>query len=276
MRAEEFPVGANVSGGLRRKHITETFRHTSTEAASPAWIQVHDIASRVVGQPSIRYVPSTTDLLATNTLMHFKRSVSEKPTAKFEIQQLMLHAIAQPAIVAFEPTSLEIFAQDGYMINQCGQVQSKTFVYAEHIRYRVRHHTSSFRTALGCAWIRTTTLYSANHPDDSVPTSQTVTSVAIYPTSWLKWLGFRNGLEAVVASAGRSWLLNCRLTVTCAVPEDSLVFELCRTGQTRAVETLLAKGLASVVDTSPNGWKPLHVRTPSLDLLRPMDAHAHL
>ncbi|KAF3034602.1 hypothetical protein E8E12_004361 [Didymella heteroderae] len=40
--------------------------------------------------------------------------------------------------------------------------------------------------------------------------------------------------------------------------EDSLIFDLCRTGQTRAVEALLEKGMASVVDTSPKGWKPLH------------------
>jgi hypothetical protein len=62
-----------------------------------------------------------------------------------------------------------------------------------------------------------------------------------------------------VSSAGQSWLFNCRITVTCALPGDSLIFELCRTGQTRAVQTLFDKGLASVVDTSPKGWKPLHV-----------------
>lgn len=72
-------------------------------------------------------------------------------------------------------------------------------------------------------------------------------------------MGIRNGLEAVVASGGRSWLFNCNITVTRPVPDDSLIFELCRTGQTRAVEALLEKGMASVVDTSPKGWKPLHV-----------------
>ncbi|KAI4665460.1 uncharacterized protein J4E78_002921 [Alternaria triticimaculans] len=72
------------------------------------------------------------------------------------------------------------------------------------------------------------------------------------------YMGIQSGLEAVVASGGRSWLFNCNITVTCPVPDDSLIFELCRTGQTRAVETLLEKGMASVVDTSPKGWKPLH------------------
>jgi hypothetical protein len=70
----------------------------------------------------------------------------------------------------------------------------------------------------------------------------------------------------VVSSAGQSWIFNCRITVTHALPEDSLIFDLCRTGQTRAVQTLFDKGLASVLDTSPKGWKPLHVRTLILDL----------
>lgn len=89
--------------------------------------------------------------------------------------------------------------------------------------------------------------------------SQCITSFVFYPTKWVQQLGIRNGIEAVMASAGQSWLFNCRLTVTRAVPEDSLIFELCRTGQTRAVEILLNKRMGSVVDTSPKGWKPLHV-----------------
>jgi hypothetical protein len=72
-----------------------------------------------------------------------------------------------------------------------------------------------------------------------------------------------------VAYASQSWLLNCRLTVTCAVPDDSLIFDLCRTGQTSAVEVLLAKNMAGVVDTSPDGWKPLHVRNLILDFVWP-------
>ncbi|RYO31391.1 hypothetical protein AA0113_g11847 [Alternaria arborescens] len=68
----------------------------------------------------------------------------------------------------------------------------------------------------------------------------------------------QNGLEAVVASGGRGWLFNCNITVTRRVPNDALIFELCRTGQTHAVEALSEKVMASVVDTSPKGWKPLH------------------
>lgn len=182
----------------------------------------------------------------------------------------MLHAISQTAIATFKSTSQEIFAQDGYMIDEYRQIRSKTFVYSEHLRYRVRHQTSSFRTALGCVWIRKTTIGHDNKLTGELETSQTVTSIVFYPREWLQLLGVRNGLEAVTASAGRSWLYNCRLTVTRAVREDALIFELCSAGETRAVQLLLEKGHGSVVDTSPKGWKPLHVRDYpiSMDMFR--------
>ena len=204
-------------------------------------------------------LPATSHEVAKNALMYFEQAVPEQALADFTVQELMLHAISQTAIATFESTSLEIFAQDGYMMDECGQVRSKTFVYSESLRYRVRHQASSFRTALGCLWVRTTTISRANESTGKLEKSQTVTSVVFYPTGWLQLLGIRNGVEAVMASAGRSWLYNCRITVTRAVPEDAMIFELCLAGETRAVQMLLEKGQGSVVDTSPKGWKPLHV-----------------
>ncbi|KAI4630290.1 hypothetical protein J4E80_001224 [Alternaria sp. BMP 0032] len=186
--------------------------------------------------------------------------LTERRSIDYEVQELMLHAIAQTAVTTFDPTSLEIYSQDGYTIDECGQLRTKTFVYAENLRYRVRHHVSTIRTALGCAWLRTTTIHHDNKSSKRRRKPQIVRSLILYPTRWQQYMGIQNGLEAVVASGGRSWLFNCNITVTCPVPDDSLIFELCRTGQTRAVEALLEKGMASVVDTSPKGWKPLHVR----------------
>ena len=186
--------------------------------------------------------------------------LTERSSINYEVQELMLHAIAQTAVTTFEPTSLEIYSQDGYTIDECGQLRTKTFVYAENLRYRVRHHVSTIRTALGCAWLRTTTIHHDNKSSKRRRKPQIVRSLILYPTRWQQYMGIQSGLEAVVASGGRSWLFNCNITVTCPVPDDSLIFELCRTGQTRAVEALLEKGMASVVDTSPKGWKPLHVR----------------
>jgi len=43
------------------------------------------------------------------------------------------------------------------------------------------------------------------------------------------------------------------------MPENSLLFDLCRTGDVQAVKLMLARGDASVKDTSPKVWTPLHV-----------------
>lgn len=196
---------------------------------------------------------------AKDVLTHFEKTASERAWGEMKLQELMLHAIQQIGMAKFESNSLEIFAQDGYTVDHNGSLTAKTFVYSDNLQYRVSHHATSFRTAFGCLWIRKTILGVPDKTSDSEGEAQCVTSYILYPNTWVQWLGVRNGLEAIIASAGRNSLLNCRMTVTRAVPEDSLIFELCRNGQTRAVEILLSKGLGSVVDTSPQGWKPLHV-----------------
>ncbi|KAH6633196.1 hypothetical protein C7974DRAFT_462830 [Boeremia exigua] len=215
-------------------------------------------SSSLTGQRYVHPLPVMSQDVAKNALMYFEQAVPEQALANFTVQELMLHAISQTAIATFKSTSLEIFAQDGYMIDECGQIRAKTFVYSKSLRYRVSHQASSFRTALGCLWVRTTTISRVSEFTGQLEKSQTVTSVVFYPTRWLQLLGIRNGVEAIVASAGRSWLYNCKITVTRAVPEDSMIFDLCLAGETRAVQLLLEKGQGSVVDTSPKGWKPLH------------------
>ncbi|KAH8704359.1 hypothetical protein GQ44DRAFT_820019 [Phaeosphaeriaceae sp. PMI808] len=193
-----------------------------------------------------------------NVLMDFEKPVPVQTMATLKIEELMLQTIRQTAIATFESDSLEILAQDGYTMDDSGTVRTRTFVYSENLRYRVRHHMPSFQTAFGCVWIRTTVIYLSDDTGGKAGKNHSITSFVFYPTRWVKCMGIRNGLEAILASAGRSWVFNCRLAVTRAVPEDSLIFEFCRTGQTRAVQTLLKRGLGSVVDTSPKGWKPLH------------------
>ena len=222
-----------------------------------SWTTVQGIPSKFVGQRSLRRMTSS---FTTNALQPSRKMSKERLSINHEAQELMLHFIAQTAVTTFEPTSMEIYSQDGYTIDECGQLRAKTFVYAENLRYHVNHHVSVFRTALGCAWLRTTTIHHGNRYSKRSRKSQIIRSLILYPTKWQQYMGVRSGLEAVVASGGRSWLFNCNITVTRPVSDDSLIFELCRTGQTRAVEALLERGMASVVDTSPKGWKPLHVR----------------
>jgi hypothetical protein len=252
-------MGLKRIGGLRQRFTTERTQRLLHEPDTSTWTRRRNRDSKLEDQRAFRRASLKNDALTAKALMHLSRPRHEHDQSKFHLQQLMLHAIAQTAVATFESSSLDILAQDGYMIDECGYPRAKTFVYAESLQYRIRHHASSFRTALGHAWVRTTSIYpTENHTDG---TCQTITSLVLYPTVWLKWLGFQRGLEAIVSSAGQSWLFNCRITVINALPEDSLIFELCRTGQTRAVQTLFEKGLASVVDTSPKGWKPLHVGT---------------
>jgi hypothetical protein len=230
------------------------------EASLPTKAHSKRSRSSLIGQHFLYRLPADSHHVDRGALIRFEKTPAKQALATLKIQELMLHAVSQTAIATFESTSLDILAQDGYMLDNCGQVRSKTFVYSENIRYRIHHQATSFRTALGCLWIRTTTIDHAHELDDQLENLRTVTSFVFYPVRWLQLLGVRNGFEAIIASAGRNWLYNCKLTVTRAVPQDSVIFKLCSAGEYRAVQMLLESGQASVVDTSPKGWKPLHVR----------------
>lgn len=239
--------------------IINRVRQISIAPQLPSDKQLRKSASSLSGRTFVHPLPAISPDVPNNALMYFEKAVSEQALANYSVQELMLNAISQTAIASFESTSLEIFAQDGYMIDECGQVRAKTFVYSKSQRYKISHHATSFRTALGCMWVRTTTVSRTNDSSGEVERTQAVTSTVFYPTRWLQLLGIRNGVEAIMASAGRSWLYNCKITVTRAVPENAMIFDLCSAGETRAVQMLLERGQGSVVDTSPKGWKPLHV-----------------
>lgn len=255
------PTTVEVFGEIERHSTSRSvqkspLRLSGIEDAS-SWTAVQSVPPKSVVQRSLRCMTSPS---TANALQPSGRMLTERRSIDYEVQELMLHAIAQTAVTTFEPASMEILSQDGYTIDECGQLRTKTFVYAENLRYRVRHHVSTIRTALGCAWLRTTTIYHGNKSSKRCKKSQIIRSLILYPTRWQQYMGIQSGVEAVIASGGRSWLFNCNITVTRPVSDDSLIFELCRTGQTRAVEAILEKGMASVVDTDPKGWKPLHVR----------------
>lgn len=256
----------NISADIRISKslpIVSRARQQSIQSADNAQLseprKLRRSPSSLTGQRFIHPLPATSQDVTKNALMYFEQAVSQQASADFTLHELMLHAISSTAIASFQSTSLEIFAQDGYMMDECGQVRAKTFVYSEGLKYRVRHEATTFRTALGCVWIRRTSISRADEFTGKLQKAQTVTSVVFYPVRWLQLLGLKNGFEAVMASAGRSWLYNCKLTITRVVPENAMIFELCLAGETRAVQILLEKGQGSVVDTSPKGWKPLHV-----------------
>ena len=126
-------------------------------------------------------------------------------------------------------------------------------------RSKVCHQKSSIGVVLGSIWIRTSTLKVSG--DSSITSGQleVITSFIFYPASWLTKFGLRYGTEANLQwSPTSGW--NFNVSAIRAVPENSLIFDMCRDGNVLGVERMLARGDASVKDTSPKGWTPLHVR----------------
>lgn len=124
-------------------------------------------------------------------------------------------------------------------------------------RSHVCHRTSSMGVVFGSIWIRITTLRVDAGSSASRGKFEIITSFIFYPASWLTRLGFRYGVEAKLSNSTAGWQFNfCPVR---AVPDNSLIFELCQRGNAKAVELLLQRGDASVRDTSSKGWTPLHV-----------------
>ncbi|KAH6838486.1 hypothetical protein B0I37DRAFT_239616 [Chaetomium sp. MPI-CAGE-AT-0009] len=110
---------------------------------------------------------------------------------------------------------------------------------------------------LGSIWVRTSTLKVEDSSDSTGRKLEIITSFIFYPASWLSSFGLGYGTEACLNySQERGWKFG--FVPIRAVPEDSLIFDLCRQGATQAVKLMLARGDASVKDTSPKGWSPLH------------------
>jgi hypothetical protein len=125
-------------------------------------------------------------------------------------------------------------------------------------RSRTCHQKSSIGVVLGSIWIRTSTLKVAEASSITSGRLEVITSFIFYPASWLTKVGLRYGTEANLQwSPTGGWKFN--VTSVKAVPENALIFDLCKQGNVSAVQLLLSRGDASVKDTSPKGWTPLHV-----------------
>ena len=84
------------------------------------------------------------------------------------------------------------------------------------------------------------------------------TSYTVYPAAWLIRLGIRYGFRLKFgSSATQGW--RTTLKAFCPVPDDALIFEFCKQGNTSAARALLSGGYASVRDTDSEGYTPLHV-----------------
>ena len=93
----------------------------------------------------------------------------------------------------------------------------------------------------------------------SQETVETKIGVVFYPAKWLHRLGVRVGIR-MSAIIDNGWMFT--FNSFGAVPEDSLIFDLCRQGNVAGVKILLNRGDASLECENPQGKTPLWVGQP--------------
>lgn len=97
-------------------------------------------------------------------------------------------------------------------------------------------------------------------------------SLTIRPAAWLVKLGLNSGLRiGLFNSSVQGW--KSSLNAFCAVPDDSVIFDLSRDGNLSAVRDLFSRGLASVRDTNSMGETPLHVHIYNQEFVSLSDFH---
>ena len=182
------------------------------------------------------------------------------------VEELM--DITTSRVTTFESASSGEYTSEGYNIHNPSLSKARRRQQTEvrneknrssfrFSRSRVCHRTSSMGVVVGSIWVRTSTLRLETSSTSSGGNFQIITSFIFYPASWLTRIGFRHGGEASLRNSKYGWQFG--FNPIRAVPDNSLIFELCRTGQVRAVELLIQRGDASIHDTSSKGWMPLQV-----------------
>jgi len=200
-------------------------------------------------------------------LQHSLHLAVDNLFASGTVQQLMDTTLNQ--VTSFDTASSGSYGSETYYIRNMpvshGQSGPKTSTTEENpshgprlTRSKVCNQSSSMGVVLGSIWIRTSTLKAEDGSNASAGKLEVITSFIFYPVSWLTRIGLRYGTEASLKySASTGWRFN--VEAVRAMPENSLLFDLCRMGDVQAVKLMLARGDASVKDTSPKGWTPLHV-----------------
>ncbi|GAB1317073.1 hypothetical protein MFIFM68171_07283 [Madurella fahalii] len=174
-------------------------------------------------------------------------------------EELLADTISQ--IKEFETQSCGAYTPDDYHIQNPAMnrslYQDQKSPYVDFSRAsRICHRTSSVGVLFGKIWVRTSTLRLAIKSGAAGGEFQITTSFIFYPSSWLTKIGLGHGVEASLKNSKGGWKFV--FNPIRAVPDDSLIFELCRDGDWRGVERLLRRQEASLRDTSSQGWTPLH------------------
>jgi len=185
------------------------------------------------------------------------------------VEQLMASSLNQ--VTSFDTTYSGSYSSDNYDIRKVPISAEETSSSKQNSvgedpsrkgprlgRSKICHQKSSMGVVLGSIWIRTSTLKAAEGSNLTSGQLEVITSFIFYPASWLTKIGLRYGTEANLQwSAKTGWKFN--IAAVKAVPENALIFDMCREGNVKAVQLMLSRGDASLKDTSPKGWTPLHV-----------------
>ena len=126
------------------------------------------------------------------------------------------------------------------------------------------HDFSTIETMLGAFYIEVKrTLRNIRFSDDSPQGSQASQyensrTLVFYPANWVTALGLNYSFRLRIhESSIKGW--NHTLTISRAVPDDSLIFDFAKQGNLSAMRTLMSRGLASVRDTDSYGRTALYV-----------------
>ncbi|KAF8858739.1 hypothetical protein BDZ45DRAFT_725848, partial [Acephala macrosclerotiorum] len=112
------------------------------------------------------------------------------------------------------------------------------------------HMTSSVITN-----VTTSSTSVAEEGSDDEGRSQLQTIITIHPSRWLSTIGLMLGIQIIMSQSLRG--LDCRARTYRAVPDDSRVFSLCRSGDIDMIQQLFDRGQASPWDTDSRGLTPL-------------------
>ncbi|RYP15611.1 hypothetical protein DL765_005590 [Monosporascus sp. GIB2] len=170
------------------------------------------------------------------------------------VQQLMDSTLNQ--VTSFDSITSGTYTADGYDLHPGSATYKAVHGVPEErsrpdqnscprlSRSRTCHRTSSMGVLLGSIWVRTSTLKTESGSCPSAGKLEVVTSFIFYPAPWLTRIGLGYGTEANLNySATGGWKFN--ITPVRAVPENALIFDLCRRGETQAVKLMLERGDAS-------------------------------
>jgi hypothetical protein len=142
----------------------------------------------------------------------------------------------------------------------------------EHNKSKIRNlqRTKRFQsetreTMFGTILLQTQiTEHQAIMGDNETTRTERKTCFIFHPARWLMTLGLKYGLEAIAVNRNRTWQYSVRSIHV--VPDDSLVFKFCATGNINAVRELFKRGEASVSDVDTEGRTPLHVSPPAVSI----------